>query len=238
MEKPLAHTMEDALVLVDVCRRERVRLAVSFVHRYRQEYSRARQMIEVGDVGTAQMSVDVFGSPGGRFIPSWIWQNKYSGGGIVMYSGIHSIDWQCWLMGSDVTAVHARCLSTYRGSDVEDGITATLEFASGGIGALIGNQPDYPISSRTRNTEIYGTGGCIRLRMGEYLQFDGADSSFRIDITRDEPFVAQARDVVAAIREGRDPWIGGRDGLRAQAVIAALYRSAESGRPEEVEKVG
>jgi predicted dehydrogenase len=238
MEKPLAHTMEDAVALVDVCRKERVRLAVSFVHRYRQEYSRARQLIEAGEVGTVQMSVDVFGSPGGRFIPSWIWQNKYSGGGIVMYSGIHSIDWQCWLMGSDVATVYARCLSTYEGSDVEDGITATLEFANGGIGALIGNQPDYPISSRTRNTELYGTGGCIRLRMGEYLQFDGADSSFRMEIARDEPFVVQARDVVAAIREERDPWISARDGLRAQAIIAALYRSAESGRREEVEKVG
>ena len=154
-----------------------------------------------------------------------------------MYSGIHSIDWQCWLMGSDVAAVFAHSLSTYQGSDVEDGIAATLSFENGAIGALIGNQPDYPIASRTRNTELYGTKGCIRLRMGEYLQFDGGDSSYRININRDEPFIAQALDVVGAIREGRTPSIGGRDGLRAQAIIAALYKSAETGKPEEVEKV-
>jgi len=237
MEKPLAHTLEDAIALVEVCRKEKVQLAVSFVHRYHQEYNRARQLIAAGEIGTVQMSVDIFGSPGGRYIPSWIWQNKYSGGGIVMYSGIHSIDWQCWLMGSDVATVFTRSLSTYKGSDVEDGIVATLAFENGAIGALIGNQPDYPIASRTRNTELYGTKGCIRLRMGEYLQFDSEDSSYRIDVTRDEPFVAQARDVIGAIRKGRSPWIGGSDGLRAQAIIGAMYKSAETGKPEKVEKV-
>ncbi|UCF95958.1 MAG: Gfo/Idh/MocA family oxidoreductase [Spirochaetaceae bacterium] len=237
MEKPLAHTMEDAIALQEVCRKENVQLAVSFVHRYRQEFTRAQQLIAAGEVGTLQMSVDIFGSPGGRYIPSWIWQNKYSGGGIVMYSGIHSIDWQCWLMGSDVANVFAHSLSTYKGSDVEDGIAATLQFENGSIGTLIGNQPDYPIESRTRNTELYGTKGCIRLRMGEYLQFDSGDCSYKINIARDEPFIAQALDVVDAIREGRTPWIGGRDGLRAQAIIAALYKSADTGKPEAVEKV-
>ena len=154
-----------------------------------------------------------------------------------MYSGIHSIDWQCWLMGSDVASVSARSLSTYKDSNVEDGIAATLIFENGAIGSLIGNQPDYPIASRTRNTELYGTRGCIRLRMGEYLQFDSSDSSYKINVTRDEPFVAQARDVIGAIQKGRSPWISGRDGLRAQAIVAALYKSTETGKPEAVEKV-
>jgi UDP-N-acetylglucosamine 3-dehydrogenase len=237
MEKPLAHTLEDAIAIEQVCRTHKVQLAVSFVHRYRKEYSHARQLIESGAVGKLQLSVDVFGSPGGRYIPSWIWQRKYSGGGIVMYSGIHSLDWQCWLMDSDVASVFARSHSTYKGADVEDGIVATLAFENGAIGSLIGNQPDYPISSRTRNTELYGTSGCIRLRMGEYLQFDSGDSSYRIDINRDEPFAAQARDVIGAIKENRSPWIGGRDGLRAQAIVAAMYRSAETGKPEKVEKL-
>ena len=237
MEKPLAHTMKDATALVEVCRKQNVQLAVSFVHRYRQEYSRARQVIASGQIGTPQMSVDIFGSPGGRYIPSWIWQKKHSGGGIVMYSGIHSIDWQCWLMGSDVATVFTRSLSTYKGSDVEDGVVATLAFENGAVGALIGNQPDYPITTRTRNTELYGTKGCIRLRMGEYLQFDSEDSSYKMNVTRDEPFVAQARDVIGSIRKGRSPWISGSDGLRAQAIVSALYRSAETGKPAKVEKV-
>jgi UDP-N-acetyl-2-amino-2-deoxyglucuronate dehydrogenase len=237
MEKPLAHTMEDAVALAEVCQKENVKLAVSFLHRYRQEFKRAQQLIGAGEVGALEMSVDIFGNPGGRYIPSWIWQRKYSGGGIVMYSGIHSIDWQCWLMGSDVAEVFARSLSTYEGSDVENGITATLYFENGGIGALIGNQPDYPIAPRTRNTELYGTRGCIRLRMGEYLHFDGQDASYKISISRDEPLVSQALDVIEAVREDRTPWIGAADGLRAQAIVAALYRSAETGKPEAVQKI-
>jgi predicted dehydrogenase len=140
-------------------------------------------------------------------------------------------------MGSDVAEVFARSLSTYAGSDVEDGITTTLYFENGGVGALAGNQPDYPIAPRTRNTELYGTEGCIRLRMGEYLHFNRADSAYTISVTRDEPFATQARDVITALKQGRTPWINGSDGLRAQAIIAALYRSAETGKPEAVEKL-
>jgi predicted dehydrogenase len=74
--------------------------------------------------------------------------------------------------------------------------------------------------------------------MGEYLQFNSHDSAYKINIARDEPFVSQARDVTGAVREDRTPWISGPEGLRAQAIITALYKSADTGKPEAVGKTG
>ena len=136
-----------------------------------------------------------------------------------------------------MTEVYAQSLSRYKGSDVEDAFIGTMVFANGGIGSLVGNQPDYPVEPRTRNTEIYGNKGCIKMRMGEYLMFSSQDKSYQLNVTRDDPFTAQALDMVSAIRENRPPWIGAADGLRAQAILEALYRSAEIRKPVQVESV-
>ena len=237
MEKPLADTMEGARAIVETCKQAGSKLAVGFVHRYRQELQMAYKTINSGGVGIPGMITDIFGNPGGRHIPDWVWQKRFSGGGIITYSGIHSIDWQCWLMNSDVDEVYARSLSRYQGSDVEDAFIGTIIFANGGIGSLIGNQPPYQVSPITRLTEIYGSKACLRMRMREYLMFSDEDHSYQVNISRDDPFIPQALDMIGAIREDRQPWIGGEDGLRAQAIMTAFYQSAEIGRPVRVESV-
>jgi UDP-N-acetyl-2-amino-2-deoxyglucuronate dehydrogenase len=237
MEKPLADTMESARAIVETCKQTGSKLAVGFVHRYRQELQMAYKTITSGDVGIPGMINDIFGNPGGQHIPDWVWQKRYSGGGIITYSGIHSIDWQCWLMNSDVDEVYARSLSRYPGSDVEDAFIGTIIFENGAIGSLIGNQPPYQVSPITRLTEIYGSKACLRMRMREYLIFSNEDHSYQVNISRDDPFIPQALDMIRAIREDRQPWISGEDGLRAQAIMTAFYQSAEVGRLVRVKSV-
>jgi predicted dehydrogenase len=237
MEKPLAHTLEDASAIVDGCRRRGVRLAVGFVHRYRLEFQRAAELIRTGQIGKPATAVDIFGLSGGPNVPAWVWE-KRCGGGILMYSGIHSVDWQCWLLESEVREVSARSL-TYGGHiDVENGLSATLVFANGCVGSLIGNQPGYAVQPRTRLTEIYGSRACLRINSGEYLEYVSDAEGYRLDVRQDDPFVAQAKELVAAVREQRDPWITGKDGLRAQQIVQAIHRSSALGRPVDVNDSG
>ena len=77
MEKPLAHTLEDAYAIVDGCRQYGVHLAVSFVHRYRAEFQQARSLISRGEIGEPVMAFDVFGLPGGPNVPGWVWQKRH-----------------------------------------------------------------------------------------------------------------------------------------------------------------
>jgi predicted dehydrogenase len=237
MEKPLAHTLEDAHAIVNSCRQHAVRLAVGFVHRYRAEFQQARRLIASGQIGAAAVEIDIFGLPGGTSVPSWVWQKRFGGGGILMYTGIHIIDRQRWLLDSEVDEVFARSVTYSQDTDVEDGLSATMLFANGCLGTLIGNQPGYMVTPRTHNTEIYGTQACLRIRSGQYLEYSSDAQAYHLDVTRDDPFVAQARDFVAAVREDREPWITGEDGLRAQAIVTAIYRSAELGRPVSVSEL-
>lgn len=237
MEKPLAHTLEDAYAIVESCRKNGVRLTTGFVHRYRAEFQQAYKLISRGEIGEPAMAIDVFGLSGGPNVPSWVWQKQYGGGGILMYSGIHSVDWQSWLLDSAVEEVSARSISVGKGTDVETGLSATLIFSNGCLGSLIGNQPGYLVTPRTRSTEVYGTVARLKLRSGEFLEFTSDGQAFRVDVNRDDPFVAQATEFVTAIRQQREPWITGEDGLRALEVVMAIYRSAELKRPVSVSEL-
>ena len=49
------------------------------------------------------------------------------------------------------------------------------------------------------------------------------------------PFHAlQIADFTAAVREGREPAVTGREAAKSLAILTALYRSAASGLPEAV----
>lgn len=231
MEKPLAHTLEDAYAIVHGCEQHNVLLTVGFVHRYRVEFQHARRVIEDGRIGSPAMIVDIFGLPGGEQVPPWVWQRQRAGGGVLMYTGVHSIDWQRWLLGSEVEEVFAITSSQDQDIDVENTLVAILRFGNGCLGALIGNQPPYELSPSTRRTEVYGSRGRLRIRKGRYVEYSSEDQAYHLDVIRDTPLVTQAGQFVAAVREQRPAEITGDDGLRALAVAEAVYRSAELGEP-------
>ena len=231
MEKPLAHTLEDAHAIVDSCRQHGVLLSVSFVHRYRTEALQAYQLIANGHIGTPAMAIDSFCSQGGVHVPGWVWEKQYAGGGVLMYGGIHSIDRLRWFLGSEVEEVSARAVTYSQDVDVEDGLVATLTFSNGCLATLFENSPGYLVTPRSWDTEIYGSKARIRVRTREYVEFSSDIQSYRLNVTRDDNFAAQAQDFVAAVREQREPWITAEDGLRALEVAMGIYRSAELGHP-------
>jgi len=208
MEKPLAHTMEDARAIVETCRSSGVLLTVSFVHRYRMEFLKAKELIAGGKIGTPALAIDNFCSQGGRHVPGWVWRKGESGGGPLMYGAIHSLDRLRWLLDSEVEEVFARSTTYSQDVDVEDGLLATLAFASGCLATLIVNSPGYVVTPRAWDTEIFGSEARLRVRTRQYLEYTSDSHAYRLDVTRDDNFGAQAREFVAAIRESLWPPYG------------------------------
>ena len=237
MEKPMGRTLEDGHAIVDGCRQHGVLLTVSFVHRYRIEFQWVHELVARGCIGTPAIALDTFCTRGGAHVPGWVWDKRRAGGGVLMYTGIHSIDRLRWLLASEVREVFARTLTYSQDVAVEDGLTATLMFANGCLATLVENSPDYMVTPRSWRTEIYGSRGWVRARHGESLEFSSSLQAYRLDVTRDAWWVAQAREFVTAVRERREPWITGEDGLRALEIAMAIYRSAELSRPVSMSEI-
>ena len=233
LEKPIATSMADAERVLMACDEAGVKLMLAYVHRFREEILVARRMLQYGDVGHPASILDRFCVPGSDDLPAWVWHRERSGGGVMMYSGLHAIDRLRWLLNSEVVEVYARVHTygkTSEDANIENGVTAILTFDNGVIATLVENLPPYELNYRYWDTEIFGTKGFLHIRTDDYLEFAGPDTSFRQNFTGYNHYARQLAEFVDAIQQNRAPSITGEDGLRSLAVGLAVYRSAYVGR--------
>jgi UDP-N-acetyl-2-amino-2-deoxyglucuronate dehydrogenase len=241
MEKPIATTLADARRIVDVTRDADVRLAVSFVHRFREEARRAKAWVDAA--GALQVGRETMATRRTPTHPRWLTSARASGGGVLMYSAIHGVDRLRWFFGDDVVEVAARTRRyTPDNAEVEDGVAALLTFAGGGCATLTANAPTYPADPAVWETEVHGERAMVRMRTRAFAETSSAGGAERFVAGQDEEtarphynFERQATDLLAAISAGRDPAVPGEEGIRALEVCLAAYRSAETGRPVEIE---
>ena len=138
VEKPLELNVERARRLIDVCKRNGVKLAAVFNRRFVYGTKRPREAVQNGELGRIIMA-DM------RF-KAWRPQSYYSesgwrgtwdkeGGGALINQGIHGVDLITWMAGpiARVTG-HARHLRHQIKAD--DTTVAVCEYGSGALGVI------------------------------------------------------------------------------------------------------
>jgi predicted dehydrogenase len=243
MEKPIATTLADAERIVAATRDAGVRLATSFVHRFREEAVRAKRWVEAA--GPLQVGRETMATRRTPAHPKWLTNATMAGGGVLMYSAIHGVDRLRWFFADEVVEVAART-RRYAGDhdQVEDGVAALLSFAGGGAATLTANAPTYPADPAVWETEVHGRDAMVRMRTRGFAETNGASGAQRYEPGGDAEtarphynFERQAADFLAAVDAGRDPSVTGEDGLRALEICLAVYRSAATGRPVAIEEL-
>ncbi|GAA3405773.1 hypothetical protein GCM10020370_30260 [Paenibacillus hodogayensis] len=117
--------------------------------------------------------------------------------------------------------------------EVEDAAIATLQFRNGAVGVIEATTTAYQVPDRHVIT-IYAEKGTVTLTGDAITDFNLADKS--IELPEFGPFFisdgheAQIRDMVYAIREGRDPGIPGEETVHALEIILGTYESSRLGQ--------
>ena len=162
-----------------------------------------------------------------------------AGGGSLMNQGVHNVDLLQWLCGP-VEEVTAQYATLAHDIDAEDTTVATLRFASGALGLLSTSTATPPGSPAT--VTLHLDRGVVELGQGEILRWEvdgvprpaqsGNPASGAADPAAigTAGHVAQWRDVLSAVRDGRPPAIPAEEGAATVRLISAVYRAAESGR--------
>jgi len=250
-EKPLATTVNDARHMVEVCKRAGVVLMTAFPMRFNAPALEIKRLIESGKLGqiygcntTNQGRLPVgVPQPG---VPSflthdWFVDKELAGGGSVADHTVHLADLLRWYLGSEVTEVYAVTNQILHADrvHVETGGLILLTFASGAFASIDcswSKPPVYPIWGGLK-MDIIGEKGLATMDafkqvISVYSQHAGRPSwvSWGSDSDR-----AMLSEFIAAIREQRTPAVTGEDGLRGVEIVAAAYRSAESGQVERIE---
>jgi predicted dehydrogenase len=168
--------------------------------------------------------------------------------GVVLDLAPHDIDVMRFLLGSEITRVHAETEQRVN-TEFEDMLIGTLRFANGAVGVLDVN---WLTPTKIRELSVLGERGMFVVDyLARELRFYENDAAPReqpagwparhlkgvsegpmreIAIEKREPLRVELEAFVASVREGTPPEVTADDALAAIAVSEALVRSAKDGR--------
>jgi predicted dehydrogenase len=262
VEKPLAHDLASAERIAAAAADAPGICMVGFNNRFRRPAKVLRSRIEAGELGEVRHVEAAYVRR--RGIPargSWFTSKAVAGGGVVVDLGVHAVDLALHFMGHpEVVEVSASTRATFggredyvafdtwgvdsgpEGVDVEDAASAFVRCADGRTISLetawATNRPDSDVY-HVRGTEAgarYERGAGELTIYGSGTGGDDHLSDTVVHTRDDEPHRDEQRAFVEAIRSGADepPTNTVAEGLAAQRVLDAVYRSAAANRAVEV----
>ncbi|WP_426738922.1 Gfo/Idh/MocA family protein [Plantibacter sp. 2H11-2] len=107
LEKPLAHTRNEAERLLAAAEHSRAKIAVCFQNRYNQPAERAKELLDSGELGAVLgASAVVPWHRTAAYYEDRPWRGRWEtgGGGLLMNQAIHTIDLVQWLVGDPLEA--------------------------------------------------------------------------------------------------------------------------------------
>jgi predicted dehydrogenase len=249
VEKPIAAHKADGERLIAAARAHPKQVfGAMFQLRVEPRYQKIRALVEGGELGELMrvtwINTDWFRTQAYYASSGWRATWKGEGGGVLINQCLHNLDTLQWMVGMP-SKVRGFCqLGKYREIEVEDTVTAYLEWAGGATGTFVSTTGEAPGTNRL---EIVGSRGRLVLE-NDHLVFDrneedahefnrsSASGFAKPDTWRIEiPFgvAAQAhaqlmQGWVDAILDGGAPLVMGEEGLASiELANAMLYSSLE-----------
>ena len=242
VEKPMTNTLADARAMVDAADAAGVRLGVVSQHRFRSSPRAAKQLIDDGRIGRIRM-IRVTGPTAGWDVPRDSWQSDRRQVSPYADWGAHAIDIVRWLSGVSAVDAFARFASYTDLPPADQSVMAQYTLADGALLQLwMTYELPAPGLGSALQLLITGSDGMVDLdsygavRLGTPERgWETVSQQTRFDpLNPDDPvrlgaYADQLRDVIGAIREGRDPLVSGREGAATTELLEAAERSAASG---------
>ncbi len=241
VEKPVDITLAAADRLIEAQRETGLTVSVISQRRFQPPVAQIRAAIDSGALGrvTSGIAESAFFRPQSYYDgDDWRGTLAIDGGGALMNQGIHALDLLVWMLGRPVQVSAQTGRLAHDGIEVEDLAGASIVFESGAIGLMLASTAAYP--GRPVRLTIHGDQGTAVLDDDQLAYFASADSSEPEAPVLAGPdgwgpvelaHLAQYRDFIGAVREGRQPAVTLEAGRRSLATVLAVYESARSGQP-------
>jgi predicted dehydrogenase len=261
-EKPAAMNADESRRMRDRAAESRLFAHVDHELRFLPSRRRMREMILAGEVGRVRHANVLFRSDSRAAAgKAWDWwSDEKAGGGVLGAIGSHAVDALRWLLGAEVSEVSA-ALATHvtervdgrtgapRRVTTDDEATMLLRFADAGAAGRATATVSLSVVESGRpehHVEVFGSEGALRVSGARTLLHSRAgEGAWREVEVEDTPLAAGLRDnewargftlfsreIVAALREGRDSVEGAAtfdDGHRTQLVLDAARAAHDGG---------
>ncbi len=206
-EKPMATCLAEADAMIAACEARGVKLAIGHQRRFNRSWTRARELLAEGAIGTPVMLT------------------VQTGEGL-LNCGTHVVDAIRYMLGDPETewvfgAVERQTDRFERNVRSEDCCMGLIQFRNGAQ-ALV--QCDLTGTSQVENYSIWGSEGVLDVKQRELRLLRGSGWEV-IETGYEDPWASQVRELVA--------WVEGRCGHRNEArsgratleILMAIYQS-------------
>ncbi len=238
-EKPIALDLREIDEALDAVKENNVILQIGFNRRFDPSFSRVRELVESGAIGSPHILKITSRDP----LPPPIEYVKVSGG-IFVDMTIHDFDMARYLMGEEIVEVFAQgaVLVDPKIGEVGDIDTAitTLRFESGAIGVIDNSRK--AVYGYDQRVEVFGSKGVARAENRKpdeafYGDENGFHSSlplfFFLERYR-EAYIKEVKAFIESVRDRKRPPVTGEDGKLAVVIAQAAAKSLKEKRPIKI----
>jgi len=244
VEKPMAMSIDDANKMIEVAKKNNVKLSVAHQNRFNKPVQKLREAIEGEKFGRIMNgTARILWRRDDNYYKQAPWRGTWDlDGGTLMNQCIHNIDLLQWMIGSEVERVYAEADTFRNPIEGEDFGAILIRFKNGAIGIVEGSAVVYP-KNLEETLSVFGTDGTVvigGLAVNELKtwRFEGEDEEaakkdlqVEIDSVYGKGHTPLFRDVIDAINNDRKPYVSGEDAIVPLSIILAAYKSRKTGIP-------
>ncbi len=252
VEKPIAHTVDDAQVLVQATQAHQAKVLIGHHRAHSPIMREAKSVVDSGRLGqlVSIMGSAMFYKPDSYFSEA-PWRSEV-GGGPVLINLIHEIHNLRMLCG-EIAEVQAMTSNATRGFAVEDTASITFRFVSGVLASFMLSDTAASARSWEQTTQenkayasygdedcyvIAGTMGSLAvptMRLKTYARDDDR-SWFKpfvcsaVELQREDPLKLQMDHFLDVVQGDAAPLVSAQDGLQNLRVVEAIAQAVASQR--------
>jgi predicted dehydrogenase len=218
VEKPMTSTVKEAQDLIQEAEKAKKILTVGFIERFNPAITELKRMITQGTYGRPILFEYHRENRRGENIVDV---------GVVKDASVHDIDTARWLFGEEPKTVYAR-VGSVMGRN-EDFATILLGFGDQRTAFITTN---WVTPSRVRELSAVFEKAVVDVEfISQEIQVHEESGTKVPKHTFQEPLMLELKEYTAAIAEGRQPLVTGKDGLMVTRIAEAVLASSKTSSP-------
>jgi len=240
-EKPMALSLEEADIMINAARENKVKLMVGFVERFIVSHIAAKQILTSGKIGKPVMIHAKRAHKPRR--DAWV-NNPGQSGGVLILAGVHNIDLILWFMETKPLRIYAEMDSFIHTGGFMDSVCLVMRLENGVIANMVESytMPQKMPHGVDRRIEIFGTEGVLDLDMMKQPLTTCTNETYWLEDTLTWPVINgemrgavrdELREFARCILEDREPEANGEAGRISLEVALAAHTAYEQRRVVE-----
>lgn len=218
LEKPFTGSLAHAKTLIDMARKEGVKVIPGFIERFNPAVEKLKKLIKEGRVG------EIIAITAERVSRRPI---RIMDVGVLKDLGIHDIDVIRFITGSEFTSVY--CILGSISGEHEDHAMLMMKLDNGSIGLMNFN---WLTPRKVRKLKVIGTEGIITIDyITQEVIIENNDAIMRPIMSYVEPLKRELKHFIRVVENSEAPIVNGIDAVRALEVIEAAHKSSKIGQP-------